>query len=78
MPRSCNRHVHRDNQSHSNCSEYYKCSITIPLVDHVVTHLQSYCSSSNITVTNGFDLVPHCYIKQIIIMPIGEKKFGIF
>ena len=23
MPRSCNRQVHRDNQPHSNCSEYY-------------------------------------------------------
>ena len=51
MPRSCNRQVHRDNQPHSNCSEYYKYSITIPLVDHVVAHLQSYFSSSNITVT---------------------------
>ena len=41
MPPSCNRQVHRDNQPHSNCSEYYKYSITIPLVDHVVAHLQS-------------------------------------
>ena len=57
MPRSCNRQFHRDNQPHSNCSEYYKCSITIPLVDHVVAHLQSYFSSSNITVTNEFYLV---------------------
>ena len=59
MPHSCNRQVHRDNQPHSNCSEYYKYSITIPLVDHVSAHLQSYFSRSNITVTNGFDLVPY-------------------
>ena len=63
MPHSCNRQVHRDNQLHSNCSEYYKHSITIPLVDHVVAHLQSYFSSSNITVTNGFYLVPYVLYK---------------
>ena len=63
MPRSCNQQVHRDNQPHSNCSEYYKYSITISLVDHVVAHLQSYFSSSNITVTNGFYLVLHVLYK---------------
>ena len=63
MPRSCNRQVHRDNQPHSNCSEYYKYSITILVVDHVVAHLQSYFSSSNITVTNVFYLVPHVLYK---------------
>ena len=63
MPRSCNRQVHRNNQRHSNCSEYYKYSITIPLVDHVAAHLQSYFSRSNITVTNGFYLVPYVLYK---------------
>ena len=63
MPRSCNRQVHRDNQPYSNWSEYYKYIIIIPLVDHVVAHLQSYFSSSNITVTNGFYLVPHVLYK---------------
>ena len=63
MPRNCNRQVHRDNQPHSNYSEYYKYIITIPLVDHVVAHLQLYFSSSNITVTNGFYLVPHVLYK---------------
>ena len=63
MPRSCNRQVHRNNQPHSNCSEYYKYSITIPLVDHIVAHLQSYFSSSNLTVTNGFYLVPYVLYK---------------
>ena len=63
MPWSCNRQVHQDNQPHSNFSEYYKYNITIPLVDHVVAHLQSYFSSSNITVTNGFYLVPYVLYK---------------
>ena len=42
IPRSCNRQVHRNNQPHSNCSEYYKYSITIPLVGHVAAYLQSF------------------------------------
>ena len=60
MPRSCNGEVHRDNQLHSNCSEYYKCSITISLVDHIVAHLQSYFSSSSMAV---YYLVPHVLYK---------------
>ena len=59
MPHICNWQVHRDNQPHNNCWEYYKYSITIPLKDYVVGHLQSYFSSSNISVTNGFYLVPY-------------------
>ena len=59
MPSSCNGQVHPDHQQHCNCSEYYKYSITIPSVDHVVAHLRSYFSSSDITVTNGFYLVPY-------------------
>ena len=62
-PRSRNRQVHQDNQLYSNCSEYYKYSITTLLVDHVVAHLQSYFSSSNITVTNGFYHVPYVLYK---------------
>ena len=63
MSRSCNRQVHRNNQPHSNCSEYYKYSIIILLADHFVAHLQSYFSSSNLTVTNGFYLVPYVLYK---------------
>ena len=59
MPWSCSRQVHRDNQPHSNYSEYYNYSVTILLVDHVVAHLQSYFFSSNITATNGFYLAPY-------------------
>ena len=63
MPRSCNRQVHRDNQPHSNYSEYYKYRITILLVYHVVAHLKSYFSSSNITVSKGFYFVPYVLYK---------------
>ena len=63
MPCNCNRQVHRNNQPHRNCSEYYKYSITIPLVNHIVAHLQSYFSSSNLTVTNGFYLVTYVLYK---------------
>ena len=38
-------------------------SITIPLVDHVVAHLQSYFSSSKITLTDGFYLVSYVLYK---------------
>ena len=37
--------------------------MTILLVDHFVTHLQSYFSSSNLTVTNGFYLVLYVLYK---------------
>ena len=40
MPRSCNQKIHQENQQQSNCSECYKYSNTIPLVDHV-DHVQT-------------------------------------
>ena len=78
MPRSCNRQVHRDNQPHINCSEYYKYSITTPLVDHVAAHLQSYFSRSNITVTNGFYLVPYVLYKANNNVNRREKVWNFF
>ena len=65
MPRSCDRQAHQDNLPHGNCSEYYKYSITNSLADHVVAYLQSYFSSSNITITNAFFLVPYVLYKSI-------------
>ena len=64
------------NQLQSNCSGYYKY-ITIPLVDHVAAHVQSYFSSSNSMLLMDFILYLMCYTKQIIIMSNGEKALKI-
>ena len=63
MPHSCNRQVHQDHQPQSNCSQYYRHSITTPLVDHVAAHLQLYFSNPNITITNGFYFVSYVLYK---------------
>ena len=63
VPHSCNRQIFRDNQPYKNLSDYFKCSITIPLVDHVLTQLNSQFSDDNVVVVNGFYLVPYILYK---------------
>ena len=48
----------------------------MPLVDHVVGHLQSYFSISNITVTNRFYLVPYVLYKTNNDENWREKVFS--
>ena len=51
------------NPPYDNCSDYYKLSITIPLLDHVIANLNSYFSNNHLIAANGFHLVPYMYIK---------------
>ena len=46
-----------------NCVVIAQNIITIPLVNNFAANLQSYFSISNITVTNGFCLVPYVLFK---------------
>ena len=41
MPRTANRQTTRDNHPATNESEYYKRSITIPVIDHLNSALQA-------------------------------------
>jgi len=56
--RTNKRQVHRENHPSSNVSEYYKLSLTIPLLDHVVGQLTSRFSEQSLVSYYGLYLLP--------------------
>ena len=58
VPRRCSRQTHRSNVPASTPSEYYCRSLSIPLVDHLVSEMQSRFSSHQQTALLGLSIVP--------------------
>jgi len=58
MPRTCGRQIHRSNITAENPTVFYKRSITIPLLDHLLSELGSYMVQP--TSENSFDWNVHC------------------
>lgn len=58
VPRLCSRQRHRDNVPADSPSEYYRRSISIPLVDHLISELDGRFSSHHQKALQGMYLVP--------------------
>ena len=58
MPRTANRQTTRDNHPATNESEYYKRSITIPVIDRLNSALQARFDFNSVQVYNGLSIVP--------------------
>ena len=59
-PRTCGIQLNRDNVPHSDISDYYKKSITIPLFDHFNNDMHYRFNDSAITSYNGLCILPAC------------------
>ncbi len=58
-PRLASRQQHRQNITASNCKEYYRLNITIPLLDHLVTELNTrFDTASSKNVVEFMHLLP--------------------
>jgi len=58
VPRRCGRQRGQDNVPAEDPAEYYKQSITIPLLDHLLSQLHSRFGSDQQHVIRGLSLVP--------------------
>ena len=58
MPRTCGRQCHRTNTPASTPSEYFKRTITVPILDHFLVELDRRFSSHHQTAIQGLYLVP--------------------
>ena len=58
MPRTCGRQRHRANIPASTPSEYFKRTITVPILDHFLVELDRRFSSHQKTAIQGLYLVP--------------------
>ena len=58
IPRRCSKQRHRDNTPAQTASDYYKRVITIPLLDHVLSELNSRFATHQVKAMQGLCLVP--------------------
>ena len=77
--RTNKRQVHRSNHTSSSISDFYKFSLTIPLVDHVLFQLQSRFSDQSLVAYYGLYLIPSKIVSMeydkhvgISVQPLAE------
>lgn len=58
LPRRCGRQSHRSNVPADNPSDYYRRSISIPLVDHLLTEMKSRFASQQQAAFMGLNIIP--------------------
>lgn len=57
-PRTVGRQTTRANMPHNSISEYYKCTITIPLIDHLNSSLEAKFDLDSVNVYKRLCIVP--------------------
>ena len=58
LPRRCGRQIHRNNTPAETPSVYYCRCVSIPLLDHLISEIESRFSTHQQTALPGFSLVP--------------------
>ena len=64
VPRTNNRQTQRTNTPATSESEYYKCSISIPLLDHILSEIESRFHESSERVTMFMSLMPSTMLSK--------------
>jgi hypothetical protein len=64
LPRICGRQRHRPNTPASTPSEYFRRTITVPMLDHLLAELDRWFSSHQITALQGLYLVPSVLVTK--------------
>ena len=58
VPRRCGRQIHRSNVPADTPSEYYRRTISIPVLDHLLSELGAWFGSHQRTALQGLSIVP--------------------
>ena len=63
IPRRCARRIQRNNVPATTPSEYYKRAISIPMLDHLESEINSRFAELQSTAAKGMSIVPAalCY-----------------
>ena len=64
IPRICSRQRHRTNTPASTPSEYFRRTITVPILDHLLAELNRRFSSHQTTALQGLYLVPSVLVTK--------------
>ena len=66
MPRTCARQRNRSNVPAQDACEYYRRDISVPLLDHLISELESRFSSHKQTALLGLYLLPTVLVKKSV------------
>ena len=58
VPRTAAYQQHRDNVEHSSAEKYYRRTIVLPLLDHLVQQMEMRFAKSQVLVARLVNLVP--------------------
>ena len=70
-PRSCAKQINRDNVPFSDISEYYKRTVTVPLLDNFVTDVNTRFNTEAVTAYQGLSVLPARVVRK---EPIKSKS----
>ena len=63
-PRTCGKQKNRPNAPATKPTEYFRISMTVPLLDHLNQELQAQFFQAQETILSGFSLVPSLIVKS--------------
>lgn len=67
LPRVCARQTHRSNVPSQTPKEYYRRTITIPLLDHMLTEIDRRFSTHQQTAVTGLYLIPSILVNKTLV-----------
>ena len=62
VPRRCGRQIHHSNLPADTPSEYYRCTVSIPVVDHLLSELRSRFGDHQKRAMLGLSIVPSLFV----------------
>ena len=66
LPRVCGRQQHRSNVPAQTPSEYYRRSISIPVLDHLLSELESRFNTHQLTALQGLYIIPSVLVGKTV------------
>ena len=61
IPRRCSRQTARENHPGSTAEEYYRRSLAIPFLDHLISEIDTRFTSHSLTAMKSLGIVPSCF-----------------
>ena len=64
LPRLCGRQRHRENIPAQTPSDYYRRTVTIPVLDHLISQMKSRFTEHQRTALLGLNLIPSILVAK--------------
>ena len=61
IPRRCSRQTARDNHPGSTVEEYYRRSLAVPFLDHLISEIEIRFTSHSLTAMKSLGIIPSCF-----------------